>query len=1032
MSPAARIFWGALVLAPLAAPRALPAQATTALEPGVRVERLLGSGEIHVYEIPLLSGQFFRVEVEQNHLDAAVRILSFEGAVLHEVDNAGDRAEPLSLSIVASRDGIDRVEIRLRSGASVPGKYRLSVELPRVATADDGKRLAAEALRDEADRLLVRRSAETSKHAVERYESALVAWRDVGDRREEAATLARLSDALSLLGDLRQALARAEESLALWRLESDRRGEASALGKLGLAHSEVGEQRRALEYLGEALALYHADGDSRGQAETLNDIAVAHGGLGELPEAVAGYTDAMSFADAAGDRLGVATILKNRAVDYLGLGEPDRALADLRDALARFRSLGSRREEGVTLYSIGNIYLDRNDVPEALRQYALGLDLLREAGDKRFQGFTLNHMGLAHLAAGSPEPALRDFELARELLHACEDQRGEAMVLTNIGVAHLARGDFAEARDRLREALLRVQASADRIHEAMTLMHLARAERALGDLETSRSRIEEALRLTESLRGSIPGVGERAAFMAKTHERYDLLIDVLMDLHAKHPEQGWDAEALRASERAKARGLVELLAGARINLKEGIDENLLAKERSLEARLETARREEERRLAGAASPEPVASRALDALLTEYEDVQGRLRAASPRYVALARPQPLALKDIREQVLDPDTLLLEYSLGEDRSFLWAVTTDTLTSHELPRRAVVEAAARRLYQAWSVGNGVDDAEVGRRAGALSRMLLGPVAGELAKKRLAIVVEGALLYVPFAALPLPSRRAGSTPTIPLVAQHELVSLPSATTLAVLRQEASGRAPPERRVAVLADPVFSGRDPRVLGAPRPARAAAATSGDALARSMQETGLRSLERLTGSRREARAIAALAGPGETFEALDFHASRAAALGAEVSSARVVHFASHALLDARHPELSGIVLSLVDERGRPADGFLQTRDIYKLRLSADLVVLSACQTALGKEVRGEGLLGLSRGFMYAGAPRIIASLWQVPDRATSELMKHFYRGILVEGLRPADALRAAQMAIRGEKRWSSPYYWAAFILQGDWN
>jgi CHAT domain-containing protein len=200
----------------------------------------------------------------------------------------------------------------------------------------------------------------------------------------------------------------------------------------------------------------------------------------------------------------------------------------------------------------------------------------------------------------------------------------------------------------------------------------------------------------------------------------------------------------------------------------------------------------------------------------------------------------------------------------------------------------------------------------------------------------------------------------------------------------------------------------------------------------MHETGLASLERLTGSRREAQAIAALAGPGATFEALDFQASRATALGPEVASARVVHFASHALLDARHPELSGIVLSLVDEHGRPTDGFLQTRDVYKLRLSADLVVLSACQTALGKEVRGEGLLGLSRGFMYAGAPRVIASLWQVPDRATSALMAQFYRGILVEGLRPADALRAAQAAIRKEKRWSSPYYWAAFILQGDWN
>jgi CHAT domain-containing protein len=200
----------------------------------------------------------------------------------------------------------------------------------------------------------------------------------------------------------------------------------------------------------------------------------------------------------------------------------------------------------------------------------------------------------------------------------------------------------------------------------------------------------------------------------------------------------------------------------------------------------------------------------------------------------------------------------------------------------------------------------------------------------------------------------------------------------------------------------------------------------------MEESGLRRLERLAASRREAEAVFRLAGPVRTFAALDFDASRETALGEDVAAAGILHIASHGLLNSRHPELSGVVLSLVDRHGRPRDGFLQTRDIYKLRLSADLVVLSACQTALGKEVRGEGLLGLSRGFMYAGAPRVVASLWKVPDRATSELMKQFYRGILEKRLTPAAALAAAQRTIRRERMWADPYYWAAFTLQGDWN
>ena len=1026
---AAGVFGRALTLAWLAGAPILSAQGPRNLEPGV--ERLLAPGETHAYEIPVASGQFFHVELEQNHLDAMVRIRSSEGAVLAEVENAADRGEPLSLSVVVTRGRIHRVEIQLRSRKSASGRYTLVVEKLRPATPDDDKRIVAERLRGEADHLLARGSADSSKEAMERYEKALTAFREIGDRREEAATLARMSDALAWQGDMRPALERAEQALTLWRTEGDRYGEAAALDQVGCTHSDMGHQKLGLEFLEQALALRRADDNCLGQAETLNNIAVARQSLGQIPEAIALFTEALDLARAAGGRFLEAMALKNRASNRVALGETDRALADFRSALASFRAAGNRREVGVTQYEVGTVLLMKGEATAALRQYGLARAILREVGDKLFEAFTLNQMGLAHLAVHTPRRALADFQLALELFRASQDRRGEAMVLGNIGRAHLEMGETSEGVKLLRQALPLVQATEARFLEAIALEDLARGERAQGDLEAARARVEEALRITESVRESIPAAGMRASFTAVTRDRYDLLIDILMDLHAKQPGEGWDAEALHACERARARSLIELLAEAHIDLREGVDEAMLEKEHSLEAQLETRRREEQQRLTAASSPEPSDSsrRALDALLAEYEDVQGRLRAASPRYAALARPQPLGLKEIREQVLDRDTLLLEFELGERRSFVWAVTSDALSSHELPRRAVIEAAARRLYQAWSVGSGVDEAEAARRASALSRMLLGPVADQLGDKRLAIVAEGALQYVPFAALPSP--RGGAT-AVPLIATHEVLSLPSATTLAVLRREASDRIPPGRRVAVLADPVFDRRDPRVLGGNASSGSVPDVVDDALTRSMQETGLRRLERLNVSRREAQAISALAGPGESFVALDFLASRVVAMGAEVSSARVVHFASHGLLNGRHPELSGVVLSLVDERGHPKDGFLQARDIYKLKLSADLVVLSACQTALGKDVRGEGLLGLARGFMYAGAPRIVASLWQVPDRATSELMKHFYEGVLQRGFRPAAALRAAQIAIRREKRWTSPYYWAAFTLQGDWN
>ena len=281
------------------------------------------------------------------------------------------------------------------------------------------------------------------------------------------------------------------------------------------------------------------------------------------------------------------------------------------------------------------------------------------------------------------------------------------------------------------------------------------------------------------------------------------------------------------------------------------------------------------------------------------------------------------------------------------------------------------------------------------------------------------------------------------PLIVEHEVVSLPSASVLALMRDELRGRRPAPKSVAVLADPVFESDDERLAQAATQGgrrRDDGGNSPDAAAAGVVQRALRDfgepgegagIARLPFSRREAEAIMASLPAGEGMLALGFRASRATATGQELSHYRIVHFATHGLVNGEHPELSGIVLSLFDERGRRQDGFLQLSEIYNLNLPADLVVLSACQTALGKEVRGEGLIGLTRGFMYAGAPRVVASLWKVDDAATARLMAEFYRAMLGEGKRPADALRAAQVYMWRQNQWHSPYYWAAFTLQGEW-
>jgi CHAT domain-containing protein len=326
----------------------------------------------------------------------------------------------------------------------------------------------------------------------------------------------------------------------------------------------------------------------------------------------------------------------------------------------------------------------------------------------------------------------------------------------------------------------------------------------------------------------------------------------------------------------------------------------------------------------------------------------------------------------------------------------------------------------------------------------MLLAPVAEQLGTRRLVIVADGALHYIPFAALPVPqeAQRQSSDPRagpVPLIVRHEIVNLPSASTLSVLRRELKGRAPAPKLVAVLADPVFDINDVRLRRATKEVTGRGESIGSEvsskLQRSIKETGLANGEwpppRLLGTRREALAILSLAPESKRRQALDFEASRETITGSDIGQYQIVHFATHGLLNSRHSELSGIVLSLVDRQGRARDGFLRLHEIYDLRLGADLVVLSACQTGLGKEIRGEGLVGLTRGFMYAGAPRLVTSLWQVDDKATSELMARFYRGMFVRKLTAASALRAAQIEMWRQKDWQSPYYWAAFALQGEW-
>ena len=800
-----------------------------------------------------------------------------------------------------------------------------------------------------------------------------------------------------------QALEKYEAALTIWHNLNDKLMEAFMLHEAGMIYGDIGLFQKALDSHSRAAALYKELKLPRLEATIFVNIGWVYGELEDTQMRLEMYDRAAEIYQTIGDIDPV--LISNFGSTYAKLGQYQRALDIHLRVLEMRRVTQDKPGLAITLNNIGDCYDHLGDKTKALDFYNQSLELMRQGSDHFYTAWVLSHIGMTYHSVGQTQKGL----------------------------------------DYLNEALKIRQSIDDRRGVAIALFHIARVERDRGNLIDSRNRIEEALDVVEGLRTKVASQQLRASFFASMQQYREFYIDLLMRLHKENPSQHLDRAAFNASETGRARSLLELLREAKTEIRHGVDPALLERERTLAGSIADKAQSQMRLLSGAHTEEQAKAMAkeLAALTTDYEQVQAQIREASPQYAALVQPVPLTLEEIQQKVLDRETLLLEYSVGEEKSFVWAVTPESIKAYELPKRAAIEPVARRVYELLTARNAsvsketleqrrrrleLADAEYSQAAANLSQMLLGPVAAELKNKRLLVVSDGVLQFIPFAGLPDPR----ATDSRALSVNHEIVTAPSVSVVALLRQETANRKPAPKAFAVFADPVFTDDDPRAstaqLAHTKPAEKD--YSGEVL-RSMTESGLTDLRRLRFSRHEADEIARLAPNDAKLQAVDFEANRKLATSAELSQYRVVHFATHGLINNRHPELSGIVLSLVDEKGQSQNGFLRLYDLYNLKLSADLVVLSACQTALGKEIKGEGLVGLTRGFMYAGAPRVIASLWQIEDRASAEFMKRFYQGMLVQKLRPAAALRAAQTSMQKDKRWNHPHYWAAFTLQGEW-
>ncbi len=1018
------------------------AQVLTVGQPVIREMR---GGEQHSYQLHLSAGEMARVVLDQKGIDVVLALMGADGKPILEVDNnlSGTRGMEV-VSLVADVSTTYVFQVRsLEKGAST-GRYELRIEDLRTATETDRTRVTAERAYFAGAQLQGERTAESRRKAIERYGEALRLMREVNDRRGEAMTLTNLGTVYNLLAEPQKALEQLDQAVKVWRAIGDRHLEAITLTIHGRVYYALGEPQKALESYSLALPVMREVGDQSGEAGTSTQIGTVYRLLGESQKALDHYAQALPVWRALGDRRNEATVLNNMGTVYNLLSDPQKAFHYFQQVLPLARAIGDPRVEAATLTNMGNVYNLLGEPEKALTHLDQALTLVKNSGDRRTEAGALTHKGTAYSLLGQHDKAVEYLERALQLRIAVSDRQGEANTLNHLGRVYSLSRDSKKALDHYGRALPIWRAVGDRNGEVAALYGLAGAE---SDLTTASKRTEAALAIINTVRTEVRSRDLRASYFASVQDLYKLHIDLLMRLHRREPSAGFDAAALKANEQARARSMIDLLTEANADIRQGVDPALLARERSLQQLL-NAEAERQMRLFGGQHTEAAATavrRKIEELLTQRLTLEADLKANSPRYTALTQPVPLGLSEIQTAVTDDTTLLLEYSLGEERSYLWAVTANSFSSYELPSRAVIETAARRCYDLLTARNQFvkfetadekrariqkADAEYPRAASALSEMLVGPVAAQLKGKRLLVVPDGALEYLPFAALTVPGRASGGQ-FVPLMVDHEVTSIPSASTLAVLRRELHGRAPAEKVVAVFADPVFDKADERVTG--DVSRVAGGHHGAPVPVGQEQLldQATALPRLPYTRQEADAILALAPATRRKAALGFEANRAAAMSDELIKYRIIHFATHSFLDSMHPELSSIALSMLDRQGKAQNGYLRSHEVFNLRLGAELVVLSGCRTGLGKEVKGEGLYGMTRGFMYAGSKRVVVSLWDVQDQATARLMSDFYRGLLGPK-RPhaAAALRAAQIAIWREGRWQAPYYWAGFVLQGE--
>lgn len=776
---------------------------------------------------------------------------------------------------------------------------------------------------------------------------------------------------------------------SLFEEEKDFNGQGQALLAAAYASSQKGDTRQGVKYAEAALAKWFVTNNRHGLAQAHSALGWFSISMGDPEHALSEYERALPVMHAMGDREGEAVIASGQGYISLGIGDFDQAYVRYQRARVLFARAQDLIGEAGALNAVARSLWALRRYSEAANLYRAELSLAQ-----RIPHFRLEVAAYLDLAAILERQ--QKYTDAKDLcskalgLGAMHLGYGESESLRCLGRLYAREQRYDDALQSFSKALILKENSDEAPEEAAIHYELASVYFRQQRVDAARADIEKAIGIIEGERTRVPDFQDRASYFASVHDYYQLYITILMELHALHPEEGFAQMAFEASEKSKVRALLDMLSSSH----------------------------------PATECEQTAPSASQALFP------GNQRCSS----ILTFPQ------IQSELADNDAVLLEYSLGAEKSYVWVMDSKQIVVHELLPATQIATAARRFGDALTAPQPRPGDNLGKfherirkaeleypyLARQLARMLLEPIALGNAK-RILIVPDGPLQYVPFAALPLANAHGSN---LLLVNRYEIVMLPSVSALSTLRKQAANRFPPPSLAAIFADPVFELDDPRVGHQDGPGQTTSRQENLALRAALRDIkGSQYIPRLAGSGDEATKIKQSL-VGEDLLVVDgFRATRDYILKAPLNRYHIIHFATHGIIDPVHPEMSGLVLSLLNRGGHRQNGYLHLGDIYHLKLSADLVVLSACESGLGKDLNSEGIIGLPRAFLYAGAKSVIASLWKVEDSAAAEFMKSFYSGIRArEG--PSAALRNAQLHML-RTDWAKPFYWAAFVLQGDY-